>query len=86
LRDGTINVIAVPYTKTLPADQVVFGFKGFQLGDSSVILAEWVPLYMTPTFQAPNLRNHKGCLSFYDLFVNKPEYLVRGAISNFNVA
>ena len=86
LRDGTINVIAVPYTKTLQADQVVFGFKGFQLGDSSVILAEWVPLYMTPTFQAPNLRNHKGCLSFYDLFVNKPEYLVRGAISNFNVA
>lgn len=86
LRDGTINVIAVPYTKTLAADQVVFGFKGFQLGDSSVILAEWVPLYMTPTFQAPNLRNHKGCLSFYDLFVNKPEYLVRGAIANFNVA
>jgi hypothetical protein len=86
LRDGTINVIAVPYTKTLAADQVVFGFKGFQLGDSSVILAEWVPLYMTPTFQAPNLRNHKGCLSFYDLFVNKPEYLVRGTISNFNVA
>lgn len=86
LRDGTINVIAVPYTKTLQADQVVFGFKGFQLGDSSVILAEWVPLYMTPTFQAPNLRNHKGCLSFYDLFVNKPEYLVCGAISNFNVA
>lgn len=86
LRDGTINVIAVPYTKTLADDQVVFGFKGFQLGDSSVILAEWVPLYMTPTFQAPNLRNHKGCLSFYDLFVNKPEYLVKGAIANFNVA
>jgi hypothetical protein len=86
LRDGTINVIAVPYTKTLAEDQVVFGFKGFQLGDSSVILAEWVPLYMTPTFQAPNLRNHKGCLSFYDLFVNKPEYLVKGVISNFNVA
>ena len=86
LRDGTISVIAVPYTKTLAADQVIFGFKGFQLGDSSVILAEWVPLYLTPTFQAPNLRNHKGALSFYDLFINKPEYLVKGAISNFNVA
>jgi len=86
LRDGTINVIAVPYTKTLAADQVVFGFKGFQLGDSSVILAEWVPLYLTPTFQAPNLRNHKGALSFYDLFINKPEYLAKGVISNFNVA
>jgi len=86
LRDGTINVIAVPYTKTLAADQVVFGFKGFQLGDSAIVLAEWVALYLTPTFQAPNLRNHKGCLSFYDLFVNKPEYLVKGAISNFNVA
>ena len=86
LRDGTISVIAVPYTKTLAADQVVFGFKGFQLGDSAVILAEWVPLYFTPTFQAPNLRNHKGALSFYDLFVNKPEYLVKGVISNFQVA
>lgn len=86
LRDGTINVIAVPYTKTLAADQVVFGFKGFQLGDSAIVLAEWVPLYFTPTFQAPNLRNHKGAMSFYDLFVNKPEYLVKGVISNFNVA
>ena len=86
LRDGTISVIAVPYTKTLAADQVVFGFKGFQLGDSAIILAEWVPLYFTPTFQAPNLRNHKGAMSFYDLFVNKPEYLVKGVISNFQVA
>ncbi len=84
LREGTINVIAVPYSATLPADQVIFGFKGFQLGDSAIVLAEWVPLYFTPTFQAPNLRNHKGALSFYDLFVNKAEYLVKGAISNFN--
>lgn len=84
LREGTINVIAVPYSTTLPADQVIFGFKGFQLGDSAIVLAEWVPLYFTPTFQAPNLRNHKGALSFYDLFVNKAEYLVKGAISNFN--
>jgi hypothetical protein len=85
LREGTIAVIAVPYTNTLPGDQVVFGFKGFQLGDSAIVLAEWIPLYFTPTFQAPNLKNHKGALSFYDLFLNKPEYLVRGAITNFNV-
>ena len=86
LNEGTIAVIAVPYSKTLPEDQVIFGFKGFQLGDSAIVLAEWIPLYFTPTFQAPNLKNHKGCLSFYDLFVNKPNYLVRGVISNFNVA
>lgn len=86
LREGTIAVIAVPYSNTLPADQVVFGFKGFQLGDSAIVLAEWIPLYFTPTFQAPNLKNHKGAMSFYDLFLNKPEYLVRGAISNFNNA
>lgn len=84
LRDGTINVIAVPYTTAMPADQVVFGFKGYQAGDAAVIVAEWVPLYFTPTFQAPNLKNHKGCLSFYDLFVNEPKYLVKGAIENFN--
>lgn len=86
LREGTINVIAVPYTKTLAADEVIFGFKGFQLGDSAIILAEWVPLYFTPTFQAPNLKNHKGALSFYDLFINKPEYLVKGYLKNFNQA
>lgn len=86
LRDGTISVIAVPYTKTLAPEEVIFGFKGFQLGDSSVILAEWVPLYFTPTFQAPNLKNHKGALSFYDLFVNKAEYLCKGYISNFQEA
>ena len=84
LRDGTISVIAVPYTSTLPADEVIFGFKGFQLGDSSVVLAEWVPLYFTPTFQAPNLKNHRGALSFYDLFLNKPEYMIKGNIANFN--
>ena len=84
LREGTISVVAVPYTSALPADQVIFGFKGFQLGDSAIVLAEWIPLYFTPTFQAPNLKNHKGALSFYDLFLNKPEYLVKGAIANFN--
>lgn len=86
LREGTIAVIAVPYSATLPNDQVIFGFKGFQLGDSAIILAEWVALYFTPTFQSPNLKNHKGALSFYDIVLNKPEYLVRGAISNFNNA
>lgn len=86
LREGTISVIAVPYTKTLAEDQVIFGFKGFQLGDSAIVLAEWVSLYFTPTFQAPNLKNHKGALSFYDLFVNKADYLCKGVISNFNVA
>ena len=89
LREGTIAVIAVPYTKgatVIADDEVIFGFKGFQLGDSAIVLAEWIPLYFTPTFQAPNLRNHKGALSFYDLFINKPEYMVKGAIKNFNVA
>ena len=86
LREGTISVIAVPYSRTLQEDHVIFGFKGFQLGDSAIVLAEWVSLYFTPTFQAPNLKNHKGALSFYDLFVNKPEYICKGVISNFNVA
>ena len=86
LRDGTIAVIAVPYSKTLNEDDVIFGFKGFQLGDSAIVLAEWIPLYFTPTFQAPNLKNHKGAMSFYDLFINKPEYICRGAIANFNNA
>lgn len=86
LRDGTISVIAVPYTNTLNADHVIFGFKGYQLGDSAIVLCEWIPLYFTPTFQAPDLKNHRGAMSFYDLFLNKPEYLCKGVISNFNEA
>lgn len=86
LREGTISVIAVPYSNVMGEDDVIFGFKGFQLGDSAIVLAEWVPLYFTPTFQAPNLKNHKGALSFYDLFINKPEYLAKGVIKNFNIA
>jgi len=76
----------VPYTDTLNADHVIFGFKGYQLGDSAIVLAEWIPLYFTPTFQAPDLKNHRGAMSFYDLFLNKPEYLCKGVISNFNEA
>ena len=89
LRDGTISVIAVPYVAqgaVMAEDEIIFGFKGFQMGDSAVVLAEWVPLYFTPTFQAPNLKNHKGCLSFYDLFINNPKYLCKGAILHYNVA
>jgi hypothetical protein len=90
LRDGTISVIAVPYTSgannPMAEDEIIFGFKGFQLGDSAIVVAEFVPLYFTPTFQAPNLKNHKGCLSFYDMIVNNPKYLVKGEIDNFNLA
>lgn len=66
----------------IPDDAIVFGFKGFQTGDSALVVAEFVPLYFTPLFQAPHLVNSQGCLSMYDAFVNNKDYLVKAKVVN----
>lgn len=78
--EGSIDIIFDP---TMVSNDYVFGFRGVQLGDSALILAEWIPLYFTPVFQAPNLRNSQGLLSMYDLLINVPEYWVRGSLLNY---
>lgn len=67
----------------MPADEVVFGFRGMQLGDAAIILAEWIPLYYTPVFQNSNLQNSQGLLSMYDILVNNSTYYFKGKISQF---
>lgn len=80
LRDGTVNVIKAPF---MDSNTYVVGFKGYVVGDSAAILAEWIPLYATPVFQSPDLNNYQGMMSLYSLFINNPEYYLKGTISNY---
>lgn len=80
LRDGTVSVIKVP---TMAPNDYVIGFKGYVVGDSSIVLGEWVPLYSTPVFNSPDLINHQGMMSLYASVVNEPLYFRKGSISGF---
>lgn len=80
LRDGTVQVIKNPF---MDADTYVVGFKGYVLGDAPTILAEWIPLYASPVFQAPDLNNYQGLMSLYALVDNNVKYYVKGVISNY---
>ena len=81
LRDGTVSVIKVPF---MDSNTYCVGFKGYVVGDSATILAEWIPLYATPVFQSPDLNNYQGMMSLYDLFVNNAGYYRFGRISNYS--
>lgn len=80
MRDGTLDVIKVPF---MDPDTYVIGFKGYVVGDSATILAEWVPLYATPVFKAPDLTNSQGMMSLYALVSNNTAYYRTGLTSNY---
>lgn len=80
LRNGTVDVIKAPFMNT---NTYCVGFKGYMPGDSATILAEWIPLYMTPVWQSPDLQGQRGVMSMYDLFVNNSAYYRKGTISNY---
>ena len=78
--DGNVDVIL---DANINANTYVFGFRGMQTGDAAVILAEYIPIYITPVFQNPNLENSQGLLSMYDTLMNNVDYFVKGTVSNF---
>jgi hypothetical protein len=82
LRDGTVPVVKVIST-VIPTNDYVVGYKGFMAGDAALILAEWIPIYFTPVWQAPTLTNQQGVMSMYDLFVNNANYFARGTVSGY---
>lgn len=82
LRDGTVSVIKVP---TMGANSYVVGFKGYVVGDAAHIIGEWIPLYATPVFQAPDLYNSAGMMSLYAMVNNNAAaYYRSGNISNYS--
>jgi len=80
LRDGTVSVIKVP---TMDANTYIVGFKGYVIGDSSIVLGDYIPLYATPVFQSPDLYNAAGMVSLYASVVNQAKYFRKGTVSNF---
>lgn len=84
LRDGTIPVIkAAGDQGQVGANDMIFGYKGYTFGDAAIVLAEFIPLYVTAEFQNPNLQNERGLVSMYELKENNTKYLVRGTVSNY---
>jgi Major capsid protein Gp23 len=82
MRDGTIPVIRA--TKVMATNDYIVGYKGYMAGDAAVVLAEWIPIYFTPVFQAPTLQNQQGLMSMYDLFVNNAGYMVKGTVTGYS--
>lgn len=80
LRDGTVAIIKVP---SMSLTTYVVGFKGYVVGDAAAILAEWVPLYASPVFQAPDLSNQQGMMSLYTTIINNAGYYLKGSVSNY---
>ena len=78
---GTVDVIK---DNRLPANEYVFGFRGMQVGDAALILADFIPIYFTPTFQNSNLNNSQGLLSMYDTLLNNNNYYFKGTIEGYS--
>ena len=80
LRDGTVEVIKVPF---MDKNKYITGFKGYVVGDAATILAEWIPLYASPTFQAPDLNQYQGMMSLYAIVQNNVSYYKSGVVSGY---
>ncbi len=83
MRNGTVTVIKVINDTVLGANDFIFGYKGYMAGDAATILAEWIPVYFTPTFQSPQFQNETGVMSMYDMFVNNAGYYKKGSVTNY---
>lgn len=68
----------------MDANTWLAGYNGVLPGDSGITLAEWIPIYFTPTLTDWELRGKKAILSMYDVVLNMPEYFKKGSITNFN--
>jgi hypothetical protein len=83
---GTIgDRINVVYSRNIKADEYYVGYRGFEFGDSAVISATYVPLYMTKLLEnGDTMQSSRGFVSLYTNRINIPGYLRKGVITNFN--
>lgn len=77
--DGVIPVIKDP---ALPAGEWIAGFTGSLVGDAGVVIADWIPIYFTPTLVTSDLKGSKALLSMYDTVTVNSRYYVRGLVAN----
>jgi hypothetical protein len=77
-----INVV---YSRNVKADEFYVGYRGFEFGDSAVISATYVPLYITKLLEnGDTMQALRGFVSLYTNRINIPGYLRKGIITNFN--
>jgi hypothetical protein len=83
---GTIeDRINVVYSRNIKADEYYVGYRGFEFGDSAVISATYVPLYITKLLEnGDTMQASRGFVSLYTNRINIPGYLRKGVITNFN--
>lgn len=77
--DGVVPVIKDP---ALPAGEFICGFTGSLVGDAGVVIADWIPIYFTPTLVTSDLKGSKALLSMYDAVTVNSKYYVRGLVTN----
>ena len=75
------RTIAVIKSQDIPSTGFVIGYKGYTVGDSAVIVADWIPLYTAPELQKPNMNNEQGVASFYGVKLNNIGYWVKGGLT-----
>lgn len=83
LAGGSINVVK---SFQLDDDNYIIGYKGYQMGDSSTVLAEYIPLFITDSIQQPELYKKQGFLSMYALKYlqeGSASYYYSGTVSNY---
>lgn len=79
---GKVGDVAIIKDPSLTATDFLCGYNGILPGDSGVIVADWIPVYFTPTFQSPDLRGSKALLSMYDIVTNVGTYYKRGQVTS----
>lgn len=78
---GRINVV---FARNMPDDTFVVGYRGFEFGDSAVVDATYVPLYLTSLLEDGNtMSNTRGLVSMYAVVPNVIAYLRKGTIINY---
>jgi len=79
---GSLNGVQIIKDPYLTTNEFIAGYNGILPGDSGVIVADWIPVYFTPTEQTADLVSRKGLLSMYDIVNNVSTYYTRGRITN----
>ena len=82
-RDDTVTAVK---DTLIDPNTFVVGYKGYQAGDSSIILADWIPLYVSPPLHQPSQEVQQGLFSAYELVINNANYIVKGRISGYGTS
>ena len=79
--DG-VKVIVQPSANIIADDTFVLGYKGAGTGHSGSVLAEFVPLYVTPDIEYDYMQVRQGAFSMYDHRMVYPKFYLKGKIKN----